>query len=117
MLKKGLIYFLCICFLLATNGFYAMVAEAKERSLPIGEMVSKGGVKFESRENIWKNVESSHFPIFKGMRIKTEKGVASVSFNKGGIIEVKPNTMFLFSQEDLLILSLRKHRVSNSFRG
>jgi len=31
------------------NGFPKMVAEAKEMNLPIGEMISRGEVKFEAR--------------------------------------------------------------------
>ncbi len=56
-----------------------MVAEAKEIGRPVGEMVSRGEVKFESRESVWKNVEPSHFPIFQGAKIKTKKGGSIVT--------------------------------------
>ncbi len=105
MVKKAFIYFLVISFLLAVNGFHRMVAEAKGKALPLGEMVSRGEVKFESRENIWKNVESSHFPIFQGVRVKIGKGMAHLSLTNGGVIEVKPNSLFSFTSEESLSLS------------
>jgi hypothetical protein len=83
-MKRGfgfgaLVYVLCVSFLLLANGFHTMVAEAKEIGRPIGEMVSRGEVKFESRESVWKNVEPSHYPIFQGAKIKTEKGGSVVT--------------------------------------
>ena len=86
MLFKTFIYFLSISFLLLTNGFPTIVAEAAERGIPIGEMVSKGDVNFEARENVWKKVEPSHFPIFQGVKIKTEKGIAAVALGNNSHI-------------------------------
>ena len=102
---KTFIYFLCISFLLITNGFHTMVAEAKGIDRPIGEMVSKGTVKFEARENVWKNVESPHFPIFQGMKIKTEKGMAAIVLSDGCQIEIGPNSFFSVDQMDRIQLS------------
>jgi hypothetical protein len=102
---KVFIYFLCGSFLLMMNGFPRMVAEAKENVLPIGEMVSKGEVKFEARQNIWKGVESSHFPIFQGTRIKTEKGIAVVTLSNNSQIEVSANSLFSLDQNDRFVLS------------
>ena len=99
------IYFLCVSFLLMMNGFPRMVAEAKEKVLPVGEMVSKGEVKFEARENVWKGVESSHFPIFQGTKIKTEKGIAIVTLSNNSQIEISPNSLFSFDQKDQFLLS------------
>lgn len=104
-MRRLFIYFLSISFLLTMNGFHIMIAEAKEKGLPIGDMVSRGTVKFEARENIWKNVESSHFPIFQGVKVKTENGMASVSLSNGGMIEAKPNSLFFFTHEHQLTLS------------
>jgi hypothetical protein len=87
------------------NSFPRMIAEAKEVSLPIGEMVSKGTVKFETRENVWKNVESPHFPIFQGMKIKTEKGMAAIVLSDGCQIEIGPNSFFSVDQKDRIQLS------------
>lgn len=56
-----------------------MVAEVKEIGRPVGEMVSRGEVKFESRESVCKDVEPSHFPIFQGAKIRTEKGDSIVT--------------------------------------
>ncbi|MBM4277978.1 MAG: FecR domain-containing protein [Deltaproteobacteria bacterium] len=104
-MKKVFIYFLCVTFLLMMGQFHWMVAVAKEKVLPIGEMVSKGTVKFEVRENAWRNVESSHFPIFPGVRIKTEKGNAAVIFSSGSQIEISPNSLFSVDQTDQIQLS------------
>jgi len=99
------IYFLCVSFLLMMNGFPRMVAEAKEKVLPVGEMVSKGEVKFEARENVWKGVESSHFPIFQGTKVKTEKGIAIVTLSNNIQIEVSPSSLFSLDQDDRFLLS------------
>jgi hypothetical protein len=86
------------------SGFHSLVVEAKERGIPIGEMVSKGEVNFEVRENVWKKVESSHFPLFQGIKIKTEKGVAAVSLENNCHIEVGQNSLLSFDQNDRLYL-------------
>jgi len=104
LVGKGFIYFLCISFLLMMNGF-PMGAEAKEKGIPIGEMVSKGDVKFEARENVWKEVESSYFPIFQGSRIKIENGIAIITLSNNSQIEVSPNSLFSFDPNDQFILS------------
>ena len=102
---KVFIYFLCGSFLLMMNGFPRSIAEAKEKVIPIGEMVSKGEVKFEARENVWKGVESSHFPIFQGTKIKIEKGVAFITLSNNSQIEISPNSLFSFDQNDRFVLS------------
>ena len=104
-MKKGIaskffIYFLCFSFLLLTGGFPRMVAEASESGLPIGEMISSGQVKFEARENVWKNVEPIHFPIFQGVRIKTEKGQALIVLSNEGQIEAGQNSLFSLQPDD-----------------
>jgi hypothetical protein len=108
-MKKGkifkiFIYFLSISFLLLTNGFQSIVAEAKERGIPIGEMISKGEVNFEARENVWKKVESFHFPVFQGVKIKTEKGVAAIALGNNSHVEVGQNSLLSFDQNDRLHL-------------
>jgi hypothetical protein len=102
---KSFVYLLCISFLSMMSGFSGIVAEAKEKGIPIGEMVSKGEVEFEARENVWKGVESSHFPIFQGTRIKIEKGVAFITLSNNSQIEISPNSLFSFDQNDRFILS------------
>ena len=102
---KVFVYFLCGSFLLLMNGFPGMVAEAKERILPIGEMVSKGEVKYEARENVWKGVESSNFPIFQGTKIKTQKGSAIVTLSNDRQVDIGPNTLFYFDQNERFVLS------------
>ena len=103
MVFKAFVYFLSISFLLLTNGFPRIVAEAGERGFPIGEMVSKGEVNFEARENVWKKAEPSH-PVFQGVRIKTEKGIAGIALGNNSHIEVGQNSLFSFDQNDRLHL-------------
>ena len=108
-MKKGLfykifVYFLSLSLLLLMNGFHSIVVEAKERGIPIGEMISKGEVNFEVRENVWKKVESSLFPLFQGVKIKTEKGVAAIALENNCHIEVGQNSLLSFDQNDRLHL-------------
>jgi len=67
---------------------------------PLGEMVSRGEVKFESRKALWKNVELSQFPIFAGMRIKTGKGASLVTLEGNRQIEVGENSLLSFERND-----------------
>lgn len=103
-MRRIFVYFLCFSFLLLTSGFHTMVAEAKEIGRPIGEMISRGEVKFESRENVWKNVEPSPFPIFQGVRIKTEKGASIITLENNRQIEVGQNSLFSFDRNDQMHL-------------
>ena len=104
-MRKIFVYFLCVSFLLLAIGFHTTVAEAKEISRPMGEMVSRGEVKFESRENVWKNVEPSHFPIFQGVKIKTEKGASMITLENDGQIEVAPNSLLSLDRNDRMRLT------------
>jgi hypothetical protein len=100
------IYSLCVSFLVMMSGFSGVVVEAKEKGLPIiGGMVSKGDVKFEARENVWKGVEPSQFPLFQGTKIKVEKGIAVVTLLNGSQVEVSPYSLFFLDQKDHFILS------------
>ena len=103
---RSFVYFLCASLLLLMNGFPSMIAEAKDRNVPIGEMVSRGDVKFEAKENLWKNVESSHFPIFQGVKIKTEKGAAVIALANNSQIEVGQDSFFFFDGANRLNLHL-----------
>jgi len=97
---KSFVYFLIISLLLLMNGFHSMIAEAKEKGIPIGEMISKGEVNYEARENVWKKVDSSYFPVFQGVKIKTEKGVAAIALGNNSRIEVGQKSLFSFDQMD-----------------
>jgi len=81
-----------------------IVVEAKERNIPIGEMVSKGEVMFEARENSWRSVEPSHFPVFRGVKIKTDKGLSAIALENRSQIEVRQQSMISFTQDDQLSL-------------
>jgi hypothetical protein len=102
--RKVFVYFLCGSLLFLMNGFPGMVG-AKERILPVGEMVSKGDVKYEARENVWKGVESSNFPIFQGTKIKTQKGSALVTLSNDSQVEIGPNSLFYFNHDERFVLS------------
>ena len=102
---KAWVHFLCVSFLLLANGFHTLIAEAREMGRPLGEMVSKGEVKFESRKAVWKDVEPSQFPIFPGMRIKTEKGASLVTLEGGRQIEIKEKSLLSFDRNDQIQLT------------
>jgi len=92
------VYFLCISFLLMANGFIGMIAEANP-NIPVGQMVSRGEVKFEIKENLWEKVETP-FPIFEGMKIKTGKGKSVLAIAKKTRIEIGSDSLFYFDQRD-----------------
>jgi hypothetical protein len=97
---KSFVYYLCFSFVFLTGGFPRMAAEAAESGLPMGEMISRGEVKFEPRENVWKKVEPSHFPVFQGVRIKTEKGLAFVALANNSQVEAAENSLFSLQRDD-----------------
>ena len=109
-MRKGFIstvtvYSLCVSFLLLMNGFPQRMAEAKETGFPIGEMVSRGEVKIEVKEGVWKSVEPSLFPLFKNSKVRTEKGTALITLAKMGQIEMDQNTQLSLDQSDRWTLS------------
>jgi len=102
-MKKGLIfkmfvYFLSVSFLLLMNEFPRMMAEANQ-NIPVGQMISRGGVKFEVNENSWEKVETP-FPVFEGMKIRTEKGEAVLALAEKTRIEIGSDSLFYFDQRD-----------------
>ena len=99
LLLKCFVHFLCISFLLMVNGFHGMVAQANQKAIPIGQMISRGGVKFEIKENSWEKVETP-FLIFEGMKIRTEKGEAALVLGEKTRIEVGADSVFYFDQGD-----------------
>ena len=101
---KVFVYFLCASFLLLMNDFPRILATAADKGFPIGEMVSKGEVSFEARENVWKKVEPSHFPVFQGTKIKTERGTSILALKDNCQVEVGQNSLFTFDQNSRLHL-------------
>jgi len=75
-----------------------MIAEANQ-NIPVGQMVSRGGVKFEVKENAWEKVETP-FPVFEGMKIRTEKGEAVLALAEKTRIEIGSDSLFYFDQRD-----------------
>ena len=96
VLYKSFVYFLCFSFVLLTGGFTRVAVEAREISTPLGEMISSGEVAYEARENVWKEVEPAHFPIFQGVKIKTEKGRALIVLAENRQIEVGHKSLLSF---------------------
>jgi hypothetical protein len=102
---KVLNSFLCLSVFLMWVGFPGLIPAATEINTPIGQMISKGVVKFETKGNVWKNVEASLFPIFRGSKMKTEKGMATVTLSNDIQIEVGPKSLFSFDQNGRFILA------------
>jgi hypothetical protein len=100
--------FLCFTFFLTVSGFPAVVTQAKDAKFPIGEMISKGGVRFEAREKVWKNIDSSHFPVFEKGKIKTEQGTGMVTLGNNCHIEIAQNSVISFEQVDRVHLTQGK---------
>jgi hypothetical protein len=103
-MKKGLIfkmfiYFLSVSFLLLMNEFPRMIAEANQKAIPVAQMISRGGVTFEVNENAWEKVETP-FPVFEGMKIRTEKGEAVLALAEKTRIEIGSDSLFYFDQRD-----------------
>jgi len=96
---KVFVYFLSLSFLLLMNEFPRIFAEAKQKAIPVAQMVSRGEVKFEVKENSWEKVETP-FPIFEEMKIKTEKGGAVLALADRTRIEVDSDSLFCFDQRD-----------------
>jgi hypothetical protein len=97
-------YFLCVSFLLQVGGVSGILAEEKGKNFPVGEMVSRGEVKYEAREKVWQKVEPSYFPIFQGSKIKTENGSAIISLKSDIQIEMGANTVLFFDRRDQIQL-------------
>ena len=103
--RETFIYFLWFSLLLSASGFPYMIAEAREIVFPIGEMVSRGSVKYEVKEKLLKNIETSHFPIFQKGKIKTEKGTCIITMTNNCQIEVDQNSALSFDHADQFHLS------------
>ena len=105
LIFKSMIYPLCVSFLLLSSGFHVLVAEAKEMGRPLGEMVSRGEVKYESRNAIWKDVELSQFPVFPGVKIRTGKGASLITLEGNRRVEVGENSLLSFDRNDQMELT------------
>ena len=96
---------LCFTFFLTISGFREAVTQAKDAKFPIGEMISKGGARFEAKENVWKSIDSSHFPIFEKGKIKTEQGTGRVTLVNSCHLEIAQNSALSFEQVDRVHLT------------
>jgi len=96
---------MCFTFFLTVSGFPGTVIQAKDAKFPIGEMISKGGVRFEARDNVWKSIDSSHFPVFEKGKIKTEQGRGMVTLGNSCHLEIAQNSVISFEQVDRVHLT------------
>jgi hypothetical protein len=103
--NKILIYLVCFNFFALVTGVPEILSQAKESRYPIGEMVSTGEVKFEARDKVWKKVENSSFPVFRGVKIRTEKGAAAIALGNNNQIGMGQNSLISFEQTDQLSFS------------
>jgi len=108
MIKQGLLFKSFSCFLCGAlflfMGRLSTEAQGKEKNIPIGEMVSRGEVKFEARDKIWKEVEPSSFPVLPGVKIKTEKGASTLFLGARHKVEMGQNSLICVEQKDQLRL-------------
>jgi hypothetical protein len=107
-MKSGWIFrflasFACFFFIL-TAAEPPVNARTAQTVVPIGQMVSKGDVKFEAKGKGWRKVEANHFPLFTGMKLKTEKGTALIALANNTQIEVSQNSLISFPQENQVYL-------------
>jgi hypothetical protein len=103
-IRKVFICFLCMVLFLVGSGVQGLGSAVKEMNLPIGEMVWRGDVTVEVRENRWIRVEGTPFPIFKGLKVKTGNGTATVSLSNNCHIEMPPNSLVSFPRLDQITL-------------
>ncbi len=96
---------ICFTFFLTVSGFPGTVIQATDAKFPIGEMISKGGVRFEARDNVWKSIDSSHFPVFEKGKIKTEQGAGMVTLGNSCHLEIAQNSVISFEQVDRVHLT------------
>jgi hypothetical protein len=96
---------LCFTFFLTVSGFPGVATQAKDAKFPIGEMISKGGVRFEAREKVWKDIDSSHFPVFEKGKIKTEQGTGMITLGNHCHLEIAQNSVISFEQVDRVHLT------------
>jgi hypothetical protein len=103
---RTLICFLCFCFVLVASTVLVLAAGGgKENNTPIGEMISNGDVSFEAKGKRWARPESTHFPVFKGMKVKTGRGTAVITLTSNSQIEVAQNSELSLTQEDQISIS------------
>jgi hypothetical protein len=102
----ALICFSCVClFLVGSTVLVWAAGGGKEKNTPMGDMVSSGEVSFEVKGKRWARPETIHFPVFKGMKVKTGRGTAVVTLTDNSQIEVAPDSQLSFTQEDQISIS------------
>jgi hypothetical protein len=67
-------------------------------------MIAKGNVSVEVKADRWRPVETSHFPVFRGVKIRTEKGTAIIALADNCQMEMDPHSVLSFIQRDQISL-------------
>lgn len=101
--KPG-IWFVCFLYFFIWGGVQPTISWAKDRNPPIGEIIVRGEVQYEVRENNWRNIEFSYFPLFPGIKIKTKKGLANIFLRDHSNVELNKETLILVKDIDNLHL-------------
>lgn len=100
--------FLCLLHIFVWGGILPTLSWGKDRNPPIGEIIVRGEVQYEVKENSWKNIEFSYFPLFAGMKIKTQKGLANIFFKDHANVELnKDSSLFIADIDNLRLLKGR----------
>lgn len=102
-------WFLCLLQIFIWGGFLPTLSWAKDRNPPMGEIIVRGEVQYEGKENSWKNIEFSYFPLFPGMKIKTKKGLANIFLRDHTNVELNKDTSILIA--DINNLRLLQGRI------
>ena len=102
--RKIFVCFICFCLFLLTSGFPGLAVQADEKSLSIGGMISRGEVKYEVREKIWRDVDPLHFPVFIGMKVKTGRGTAVIALGSNTQVELAEQGILSIDQPDRVTL-------------
>lgn len=106
---KFLVVVLCFIHFFIWGGILPTLSWAKDKNPPIGEIIVRGEVQYEIKENNWKNIEFSYFPLFPGMKIKTKKGLANIFLRDHSNVELNKDTSILIT--DINNLRLLQGRI------
>ena len=99
---KGFICFLCMVSFFMGSGVQELWS-ASEENPPIGEMVWKGNVSVAKQEERWGRMKERPFPIFKGSKVRTECGMATVTLTNDYQIVVLPYSQVVFPDLEQVI--------------
>jgi len=102
LICKGFICFLCMVSFFIGRGVQDLWS-ASEENPPIGEMVWKGNVSVAKQEERWGRMKERPFPIFKGSKVRTECGMATVTLSNDYQIVMLPYSQVVFPDLEQVI--------------